>query len=764
MPITKAGKTIIFEEFNSNKKYVNGEVPDRLDFLLSAMPNGNDIAKIESKLGVGSYEEFLRKFQPVIYEQKLGNSETGEIVFNYTLDEPPGKYSVINITEEKFYKMAVRLYDQKSTAGMDNLNFEYEDIQEVLTPKKALDEARKLRKELEYNLNEYIKLEKKAPNEAKKHVIRIKELRTEIAEKYYSGNILALVAIALDDVQKKIDFIDKSQETLAIEEKNPDGTPRLLTQCDINFDDEGKVLIKPIENLLNNQPEVKRIGTADTKLLGLIEKDFDKFGSDDMKQTNFAKELMISTFAGTGTLTVSSEDRDKFVERRDSYAKIYKASQESFAKQMIAIVEKFINVRAFFDHASTSAGTPLSQKVLIANCKISDLMADGKKDNFKEFIDILGQQNNDNKLWYAVVPALKDSDFEDFSEDENISLDDDIELFDDFDEDNQSDKDSNLSTFSEFRQFITLLKDAKIITFFNFKGNEKTGFSQFNEDIIEKYKTKCSTIDDDCKNYSVLCYPNFTLLPKEKTRTVLCKLTEETVDDNGVVYHQDKDCYLDSPSIYIDSSYIACAMMIAVHNINYLKEKGFPVSSDEGSNFPAVRFDFEGSFKNSNYHNAEVCCNKVITTKFNRENIYSNSRTDRAINNFGFCFGCNELRGADPNSRNPVKNAYVVCARTIASETNRDNNKSQYRPIYKTAVNIFIHMYFQLIRDFKTFEKDVSIWGREASQKLINNPIYRIGEGDGASDTIKVDQKDGKVRVRVDYATSEFYDDIDIDD
>lgn len=763
MAITQACKTIIFEEFSVGERYADGASSDKLDYYLNSPPTQEDLENIEKTLGVGSYEEFLSKFQPVIYQEQLSDESHQEMIFRYSLEKPKGNYTEINITNEKFYKMVIDLYESKGKGGVNNLDFDYESIKEVLTPKKSLDDAYRLRRKLDNTLEKIIMIGEKNPYEKRKLSKQFIEYRKEIVEKFFSGNYLTFLPLALEDAQKKIDFIDQSRKNLKLENNGAGGEPVKLLPCTVSFADDGKIKIKQEENAVSDDKPVRRIGVVkQQKLLSIVSNDFEQYKSEDMK-SQYVENLVISTFTGGGQLEVSDAEREKYVELRDAYARIYKKAQESFAKQMISLVEKFVNVRAFFDNATDGSKKPMKHKVIIANTRVKDLMADGIKENFIKYINLLGQQYNDKKIWYAVVPAVDDKDFrDDDEEDGDIDIDGDLNLGESFEYESITPLCSDRTTFTQFKEFVSMLSDAKIMTFFNFKGNEKTGFALFNEEIIKKYKDKCSQIGTSSQAYTTLCYPNFTLLPKSKTRSSFCKVTEETFDEYGISVTTEKECYLDSPSVYIDSSYIACALMISAHDINILQKKGFSIN--EKDPIPAVRFDFEGSFINKNYSSSKpVPCYKVLTTGLNRESVYADQERDRAIGKFGFCFGCNDIKSANIDSNTPIANSYVVCARTIAPENS--DNKSQYRPIFKTLVSTFLKMQFSFDGSSNIFKETINKWQEDKAKKYINNPLFEVKNGDETfAEYIELVAEDGKMRAKVHYGDSTEPDELYVED
>ncbi|MDK9581210.1 hypothetical protein QQA45_06920 [Sneathia sanguinegens] len=60
-----------------------------------------------------------------------------------------------------FFKMLLALIDARNNNKVKNINFNYEDILELLTPKRIIENLKQTRKEINYLYNKYEELDDK---------------------------------------------------------------------------------------------------------------------------------------------------------------------------------------------------------------------------------------------------------------------------------------------------------------------------------------------------------------------------------------------------------------------------------------------------------------------------------------------------------------------------------------------------------------------------------------------------------------------------
>ena len=601
MPITQASRTIIFEEFADMRKSDN-QLSDRLDVLLSSNLTEQQYHNISKKLSVKSFQEFLEKFDPTIYEQQLTDDEESVVTYKYSLEKPDGKYTEYNAQNDKFFELINMIYTNRSSSGNDNVRFNYDQIKDVISPKSVQDDIKRKRRLLDYHMNEFQKQTDKESYVAKSHKQECIKIVAEIKEKYFSGSMKAFLPIVLADIMDQIEYIDSlSQNDSDVQ----GGSPLVLMPGDMFFNEKGNIEMHKSEiKKLTGDDGVKRLSDGErakmrtVKLLGasydsamvavtenttLSAEQQEKY----LKSQAFVKDTLMRVFSGTTATSALGITRDTLIKQRDEYAKIYTNMQESFSHQMVNLVEKMMNVKVFFDHAAVNG--IVDPEVLIANCKITDLMDGGEvESNFKTYINQMGNEIKDLKIWYAVVPGIRDVEYADADEMDMYNIDDGG-AFDD---------DLEVEYVVEGGEKTVQALNAKKMRPVErgFVSYDDTSFANLKVDTVKSYKRKVQNLEN--KEFGVLCYPNFTIIPKEQKEYEL--FPRQTVE---------------LPSVYLDSSYVACAMMILAHNNRYLRDKGFTVNGD----LPAVRFDYEVSFKNSMANGGMAPCWQIITTKLNKK-------------------------------------------------------------------------------------------------------------------------------------------------
>ena len=432
------------------------------------------------------------------------------------------------------------------------------------------------------------------------------------------------------------------------------------------------------------------------------------------------KDALVSVVAGSNKAELSLEQLE---ENKNLYEQMYTLSQKNFAQAVVSLVEKVLNVKAFFEHAG---GKP---ELIVSNDKIEDLYTNSR---FINYITSLGKEMNDQKIWFAIVPSIYHDEFvkiqgvkkeSNFNKLNNLSFNKKTNV-------NSINNKIKLTPFTSLSGILDLLGKSRIITFFNFKGCEKTSSMYLSSEIIKRYKEELKPIieNEEASEYSVFCYPNFTILPE---RYSYFKLGDETIP---------------LPPVYLDASYVACGLYVKSQNNDELSKEGFKVNENLGC---PVRFDFEGSFK---INNIEVQLSQIFHTNINRENILSWSSVKQEIDKdggFGFCFCDDEVTYRSKTNKDVKQlNAYVYKARTLGRYKVKDENGNEtgevhYRPIYRTFVKSYITNINRLNQGVYTqLENKANTWKSVNSIENINNPIK-------AGDSIDLNQNKSTKKIEI---------------
>lgn len=709
--VKQTGTTIVFEEFNRDRDDLVTLLTRDVEeitlekFTLSLMGNG-------SGLKVESFEEFVEKFAPTVYETVVKTETGGQFV--YTFEKPDDECTKIQLKDHAFYKMIMNLLNRKAATDKGLADFPYDDLKKALTPESEKEECLRIRKNLETNEKEYYKLLEsgKPSSELERYAQNIVACREKIISKYKNQSPLALLPVAIADTQKKIDMM----ETAASNETG--GSPKAIAYS-YSFDDRGNLMLeekesnlKLIENTVTNE-------TEDTALVRCLKEDFDENALPSLTKNNFVKDLVINTFIAEGVSTLDSKERAELEEQKKVYLSVYNSSLQSFAKAVSAVVEKFAGMKTFFDHAAFNGTLAKDVSVIIANCKIDAVLNDETaKKRFLRYFRGLSEEKDVNKIWFGIIPALANET------EEKVKSGTKIDPFGSLSQKNQGKnkvkKRGSLTNLETLKDWFKSLDEAKIkIMFFtNYKATEETGFMELNAKKIESWEKDFESVNNE---YGVFCYPNFTILPKEASAVKTGTIVEQDME---------RETYIEIPGIYLDASYVAAGMMVGIQNYKLLKARGFKVKQT----YPCVRFDIE-----------EGDNNKIVTTKMNRETKTEMEKDVKAAmteKRFGFAFADNKIED--------VNNAYVVNARTL-----KKGNR-YYKSIYKTLVKNLVDQLIRYKGDTITKEKVeefisdyVGTWkddNRDEDKKYANRIMHEgesisIGEGNKLIVTFNKEQE-----------------------
>ncbi len=745
--VKQTGNTVILEEFNSDENVTN------LVTLLTKDSEERTAAEFltmlkdkDDGLVVNSYEDFLDRFAPMVYETCV--SSEGELPkFVYTLEKPPYDCPGIKLNLHPFYKMIVNLMNRKASIDKVNLEFIYDDIKKVLSPLEEMESFKDIRRNLLANMKEVQKL--MDSGKPSSDAVRLKKnfdyLRDQISQKYESGSPVALLGILIADRQLQIDAMKEVQNSIGTSDGN---VPKIEYVRPV-ITDQMTIGYEKIET--SSSKEAEDSNALLLQYREAIEDDFNEQAPAEIRENKAFCNLMVSSLLPqtrkNALVEITPENLNKLEMEKKQLQDIYCSTLTSFAKAVSHLVEKFIGVRAFFDHASVNGKLADDTYVIISNCKADKILKNEiAKKRFAKYFNHLGVvEKAENRTWFAIIPGVqfneKDYSVYEESDDSDVSIGDMFPsrsgsgFFSRKKDKKSEEHQSPLVTLSSAKEMMNILADAKIMTFINDKACNNTGFATMKSEKIKTYKNELKSVNSE---YGVFSYPNFTILPKERTDI---KIGNEQ-NSEGVL----KDKYIQVPGVYLDSAYVSCGMVVGVQNLELLKGKGLKVSRS----FPGVRFDFE-----------EGEHNKIVTTNLNRETATETQqdvRNEILVDRFGFAFADNRIM----HKGNLVKSCYVINSRTLAKRPGSD----KYKPIYTTLVKNVVDQILRTLSDpvsdntIKEFKKDyVNDWkdANKDPDKKYDNRILMDDE------TIEQGENKNSIVIRFNHET-EAWNVLDIND
>jgi len=673
-------RTIVIEQFKDDEDTPN--LATKLTGVNNISPElSDDIAK---ELTVHSFKEFLDKFLPDIYEVPVSDTE-----IQYTLTPPKGRgLTPIKITEHAYYRMIEQCYKQKGKSGQSNLQFDDRAILEMLLPEEEIKETRRLRKLLKEDLRKIQEAETTGESSAV-YEDRLQESMDKVNRMIHGSSVLRMLPLAIDDSERKIQAYDRQ---LAAAEASPDGKALPPAGGTLEFDADGRIVFQEIapSETVASLPEASQGMTV----AGLIESDYESEVGD--AGNPYAKQLFLSVYAPKDIQVVRQElvdvreiedAKQAETQQLHAYQNLYRNARKSFIEQMSAIVSKILGMRVLFDHATVKGGLNgyLSDGILIANCKVRDLL---ENDGFQKYAEYMGRgQVAKNKMWFAVIPNVQDQYSASASANagapkRKFNVKDFLHGGNAAQAKEEAQEDCS-ATLAELRTAIDILGSAKIMTFFSFHGSNKNGFGTLTAQYISDRKEWFKGMKG--ADHASYVYPNFTVV-RERTVPLATKEQQRRFqamgfDDDGMKLHV--------PAVYIDAAYPAAGLMIASQQPDCLRAKGLSVDLT----LPCVRVN-----------PATPELRPYLMTKFNRENLLQwNEDVLRAIkvDGFGFVFSSDTLHVDGKR----LENTYVLCADTLATD-----EEGRYIPIEHKMLEDYVWCLYkgsdQTVRGLENMAKE----------------------------------------------------------
>lgn len=681
--ISQTNRTILFEEINPEKMDLVTLIDDsrEMDSL-----DDEKIIEISRHLLVGSFDEFLQKFEPKVYSYYDVTTQS----IKYILKKPEG-ISEDFITEIRidngntFFKMLNTLIDARKSQGNRNVDFKFENILELISPKKVIEDIKQTRKEIAHIFNKYEKLDDDNPK--KLELGDRLNMKFEEASQNYS-NILGMLPLAIEDIKTRL-LIGNGESTLKSEQ---------IKLGMLQVGEKGE-----LEVIEHRQEQAGSLVLIEEKnSMALVEAFKDDYENMAEDPNQYVKDLVVRTFVPLAKGIVDI-DPEKEVQNYNSYLAFYKSAQEDFVRIAKPLIEKLLGVKMFFEQYDTRISL-MKPKLLVTNVKAEMIVKSGNRERLKAFLNTVNAKNDfDSTIWFGIYP--------------NVDLDirkGEKKVRERFKGNRNDSRGSEKNSVETLTNLMTILGEYKIQVFFNFEGNSETSFDNLATMGIDKYIGKTSVLENQpYSEYLIPAIPNFTIIPKDRSGVILdFKMKYE--EENGVKLSNEKEDLLKFwiEGIYVDASYVAAGIMAAVQCPNYLKERFSNVSPV----YPAVRFDIEAE---DNSYRAKTTMSKEISG-------FTNTIKDR-INqfNYGFIFSSDTAHIRSEK----IKNIVVYKARTLAK--NPDGN---YEPMYKTLTTTFIERTLRFVTmDFKEDklnmffstnpESQKSIWVKD--EKLINGIMQK---------------------------------------
>ncbi|MHC1748124.1 MAG: transcriptional regulator [Cellulosilyticaceae bacterium] len=648
--ITQTNRTLLLEEINPEKMDLITLIGDTkgLDSL-----SDSKIKEINEHLLVTGFDEFLEKFSPVVYS--FYNAANQKVMYTLKKPEHIAEDAITQIPINRsndFLNMLFTLIDTKRSQGIINVDFKFENLLDMLSPKKVMEDIKQVRKELQYNYAKYEELDEGDPKKLDLGD-KLNVMFEEASVNY--NNIMAMLPLAIEDIKTRL--------LLGESEDKKDDTPLKLGVLSMGEDGELKILEAP-------KAETTALAKLDDDVnAGLIEALQDDYDAINDEPSDYVKSLVVRSFCPLTSTMQSEIDVEKEVANYNTYLEFYKTAKDDFVKTVKPLIEKIIGVKMYFDQYGTKA-KGMRPSLIIANTKM-DLMA--KSNNMPRTITYLntvnGKNDFENTIWYAIAPSVE------LSSKGNISLR--RERF----KGNEKAENTESVSVESLSRLLEVMKDYRVQVFFSFATGEETTFNFMATDGIEKYIDKCQPmVNKSYSEFAIPCIPNFTIIPKDKSGVIIDSKMEVSEDKQARLSKEKEDIMkLWIEGVYIGASYVAAGLTAACQCPEYLREN-FKNTTHE---YPGVRFDIEAG---DNALKATTTLAKEISGFTNNIKNEINKR------NFGFVFSSEnaQIQGKD------IKQITVYKSRSLLTAGN------EFESMYKTLVTTYIERMLRFhTNDFK---------------------------------------------------------------
>ncbi|MFJ7914685.1 MULTISPECIES: transcriptional regulator [unclassified Lysinibacillus] len=634
--ISQTNRTMLFEEINPEKMDLITLVGDvkGIDSL-----SDEKIKEMNEYLLVKSFDEFLDKFSPTVYS--FYNAANQKVM--YALKKPEGIQddciSEIAIDQNNdFLKMLFTLIDTKRSQGIANVDFKFENLLDMISPKKVMDDIRQVRKEIHYLYGEYDKLDEDDPK--KLDTGDKLNLMFEVASRNYN-NVMAMLPLAIEDIKTRLLLGVNQDEDES--EKLQIGT--------LSIGDNGE--LKIIEAPQNNSSELMVIEeNSNYGLSTVFEEDYEAITESP---SSYVKDLVVRTFSPLPAVKAEF-DVETEVQNYNTYLEFYKDAKDEFVKTVKPLVEKLLGVKMYFDQYTTK-NKGMQPSLLVTNTKLDMLVKSNNVPRLRTYLNTVNAKNDfTDTVWYGIVPALE------------LEASGKMKVSRARFKGNDKVAKQEGNTMESLSILLDTVKDYKVQIFFNFMAEEETTFSGIATAGIDRLIDKCSVlVRKDYSEFAIPCLPNFTIIPKDKSGVIIDTRMQTT--ENGARLSKEKEDILKLwiEGVYVGASYVAAGIVSAYQCPEYLKDSFRNVQR----NYPGVRFDIEAGDNSL----------KTVTTMAKEISGFTNNIKD-AINSrsFGFVFSSENAQLQDKD----IKRITVYKARSLAME------EDGFDSIYKTQVSTYI--------------------------------------------------------------------------
>jgi len=687
--ISQTNRTILFD-------VINPEV-DNLSILMTDVDEGvssltdDKIAEINEKLLVNSFDDFLAKFKPTIYSYFDTDNKPIHTLIKPNDVAPMLVKEIVIDKSNRILKMFMRMMDDKKKSKKTNIAFNYEDVTKMLAPEKTIDEIKKIKQEIQYLEKANARLEKDSP--AKKDAVKKLVSKYESTVEYYSETSAQIALMAgilkqsllasekegpkdpnksgyalpvIEDgsltsltpdpefVRQKLLGIGSSdaKKTKLLEgaTEEADGTTETSVSVIKDGENKTKALVAPAPVDYSQYTKETLESFYDNSMIEY----YSTVGYEyDRERAAFTRNLVLNAFTDRPSEELMAMSIDEKAEKYNHYTYLYAEWQKSFMREAKALIEKLLNVKAYFDQYHPKL-PKMRPTLLIVNSPLEDMIEAKYTRQLQQYLESVNNKiEYGDAIWFGIVPNIRFSESS-MGTDINRKTYEDLGYTGDFEEGIKFEP----SETDNLQILLDSIKKYRIQTFFSFEANDDTTFAKLGTQGIDKYIEKTEDIanNPECNKFAIACLPNFTVIPRDRGKVVYgswVKIEDfEEINSEGEIETKSKVMFSKDREesfkfwihgVYVSAAFVAAGLAASWQCPNYLKSKFEDAKDEKGnkiargkvsSDLPGVRFDIEASNHS-----------QIVTATFTREftGITNDDRKKLNENNFGFVFSSDKL-------------------------------------------------------------------------------------------------------------------------
>ena len=741
--IEQTNRTILFD-------VVNPEVFNMFNIMSDVDENSRSltdekVAEINDALLVKNFDDFLKKFQPTIYS--YFDQERGMV---YELTKPAGipdplvKKIVID-RSNMFLKMFISIMDSKKATGATNASFNYEKVTEMLAPHRTLKEIKKLKKDISYLENKNAEFESDSP--AKQDAVLKLKSKLDRTKKYYNETdsqltlMLGMIKENLDtavraskkgitEFKPALPVLNKDAEIVALEMTDrpaalleDKGGKKSGRKGGKEGTGEQTALAAVAKGELaasSGAPKKEKISYRDLSI-SVIEEQYDEtmrelYASvgqeykEEAAASSLSKELVVAAFTDKMPDTLMAMDIDNKVEMYNKYSAIHAGWQKAFIRTAKLLIEKILNVKAFFDQYQPKSPM-MRPSLLIVNASMDEILDEKNLENLKKYLETVNNKSDfTNTVWFGIVPNLE------YSDEREMELDEDVMRQFGYTGDIDTGVTLVPTPVSDLQILLDAIREYRIQVFFSFEASEDTTILKLSTHGMDQYMEDTQILEnEDYSRYAIPCLPNFTVIPSNKSRVVLGSKAVRN-EDGTLEFSKDRDDFMKFwiYGVYISAAYVAAGIVAAYQCPNFLATK-FP--GKVRKEYPGVRFDIEAE------DNA-----LVVTTTMPKEIAGYTAETKSRINEFkyGFVFS---------SDKNQLDGRSINLITVYKSRSMNESKSGGFESIFRETTRTYLYrMIGAMTGDYKKdridriFESGGKVKEWQLSPNYANS-ILREGDG-----------------------------------